>query len=262
MAPNPLKTLIKGMFVMLAVAGAVFFVHLVRTSLLEQEQRRIEMQKRYAEENERREREFEQNKAEAAERREREAKERRQAAEAAAKAAAEKNRGIDLTAAFDKKLRQAEAGDPNTQFLVGFIYYVGMNRIVGMRDSRLTVFNKTVVTTLIGEELANKPLVSIPTFTRNDQLAVKWFERAAAQGHQGAQAHLGMANANRGNYPLAYQWMLIAAGPRLPDELSLSTPPIGLRSSMKENFGKRLTPEQLAEAEKMAKEFQPKKETR
>lgn len=261
MAPNPLKPLIKGMFVMLAVAGAVFFVHLVRMSLVEQEQRRVEMQKRYAEENERREREFERNKAEETERREREAKDRREAA-AAAKAEAEKHRGIDLTAAFEKKLRQAEAGDANTQFLVGFVYYVGMNRIVGMRDSRLTVFNKTVVTTLIGEELANKPLVSIPTFTRNDQLAVKWFERAAAQGHQGAQAHLGMANANRGNYPQAYQWMLIAEGPRLPDELSLSTPPIGLRSSMKENFGKRLTPEQLAEAEKKAKEFKAKQEVR
>ncbi len=274
MATNPFKPLIVGTFIMLAVTTGVIFVDLVLDAKAEQERRHAETQKRYAEESARRQREFEQREAEARQRREKQAeerhlaaeaaakaeKERREAAEAAAKAEQLKRQPIDLTAAFDRKLHQAQAGDPNAQYLVGFIYYMGMDRIVGMRDNRLTVYNRTVVTMLIGEELAIKPLVSLPTFKRNDEVAAKWFERAARQGHQSAQTYLGMANAGRGKYDQAYLWMLICEGPRLPDEAALPVPSVGLRTSMKENFRKRLTPEQAAEAEKTAKDFKAKKE--
>jgi hypothetical protein len=274
MASNPLKPLIVGTFVMLAVISGVLLVNLVRTSAIEQERRRTETQKRYAEESARRQREFEQREAEAKQRREKEAeqrrlaaeaaakaeRERREAAEAAAKAEAAKRQPIDVTAAFDRKLHQAQAGDPNAQFLVGFIYYLGMDRIVGMRDNRLTVYNRTVLTMLIGEELAIKPLVSVPTFRRNDEVATKWTERAALQGHRGAQAHLGIVNAGRGKHDQAYLWTLISEGPSLRGEINFPMPPAELRNSMKENFRKKLTPEQAAEAEKKAKEFKAKKE--
>lgn len=185
---------------MLAVISGVLFVNLVRTSAIEQERRRTETQKRFAEESARRQREFEQQQTEARQRREKEAEQRRLAATAAAKAEQVKREPIDVTAAFDRKLHQAQAGDPNAQFLVGFIYYIGMDRIVGMRDNRLTVYNRAVITMLIGEELAIKPLASLPTFKRNDEVAAKWIERAALQGHRGAQAHLGMHSAGRGTH--------------------------------------------------------------
>lgn len=264
---------------MLVVAGAVLFVQAVRLTVIAEQERVAESQRRSKEMRERAEREMEEyRKAEQlrreqaaarAKRVERELEEKRKAdqlsrdqAAARAKAAAEaRSRGIDLTAAFDKKLRQAADGDPNAQFLTGFVYYVGMDRIVGTRDSRLTVFNSQIVVLLIGEPLATKPLVSIPTFGRNDEVAIRWFERAARQGHQCAQAHLGMAHAGRGNYVQAYQWMLVAEGPRLTDEVAFGLPPVQVRNSMKENFRQRLTPEQVAEAEKRAKEFKPTKET-
>ena len=274
MAANPFKPLIVGTFIMLAVTTGVIFVDLVLDAKAEQERRHAENQKRYAEESARRQREFEQREAEARQRREKATEERRLAAEAAAKAEKErreaaeaaakaeqlKRQPIDLTAAFTKKVNQAQAGDPNAQYLVGFIYYLGMDRIVGMRDNRLTVYNRTVVTMLIGEELAIKPLVSLPTFKRNDEVAAKWFERAALQGHRGAQTHLGISNAGRGKYDQAYLWMLISDGPALPGEINLPQAPAEVRNSMKENFRKRLTPEQVADAEKKAKEFKAKKE--
>jgi hypothetical protein len=54
--------------------------------------------------------------------------------------------------------------------------------------------------------------------------------------------------------------MLISDGPALPGEINLPQAPAEVRNSMKENFRKRLTPEQVAEAEKTAKEFKAKKE--
>ena len=285
MAANPFKPLIVGTFIMLAVTTGVIFVDLVLDAKAEQERRHAENQKRYAEEiarrqqryaeeSARRQREFEQREAEARQRREKAAEERRLAAEAAAKAEKErreaaeaaakaeqlKRQPIDLTAAFDRKLHQAQAGDPNAQHLVGFIYYLGMDRIVGMRDNQLTVYNRTVITMLIGEELAIKPLVSLPTFKRNDEVAAKWFERAALQGHRGAQTYLGITNAGRGKYDQAYLWMLTSDGPALPGEINLPLPTIAGRNSMKEKFREKLTPEQAAEAEKKAKEFKVKKE--
>jgi TPR repeat protein len=274
MAANPFKPLIVGTFIMLAVTTGVIIVDLVLDAKAEQERRHAENQKRYAEESARRQREFEQREAEARQRREKQAeerrlaaeasakaeKERREAAEAAAKAEQVKRRPIDVTAAFTKKLHQAQAGDPNAQHLIGYIYYLGMDRIVETSGNGLAIYRRTVVTMLIGEDPEIRPLVSAPTFKRNDEVAAKWFERAALQGHRGAQTYLGITNAGRGKYDLAYLWMLIADGPALPDEINLPLPPVAARNSMKDNFRKKLTPEQVAEAEKKAKEFKAKKE--
>ncbi len=274
MAANPFKPLIVGTFIMLAVTTGVIIVDLVLDAKAEQERRHAENQKRYAEESARRQREFEQREAEARQRREKQAeerrlaaeasakaeKERREAAEAAAKAEQAKRRPIDVTAAFTKKLHQAQAGDPNAQHLIGYIYYLGMDRIVETSGNGLAIYRRTVVTMLVGEDPEISPLVSAPTFKRNDEVAAKWFERAALQGHRGAQTYLGITNAGRGKYDLAYLWMLIADGPALPDEINLPLPPVAARNSMKDNFRKKLTPEQVAEAEKKAKEFKAKKE--
>ncbi len=274
MAANPFKPLIVGTFIMLAVTTGVIIVDLVLDAKAEQERRHAETQKRYAEESARRQREFEQREAEARQRREKQAeerrlaaeaaakaeKERREAAEAAAKAEQVKRQPIDLTAAFTKKLHQAQAGDPNAQHLIGYIYYLGMDRIVETSGNGLALYRRTVVTMLVGEDPEISPLVSAPTLKRNDEVAAKWFERAALQGHRGAQTYLGITNAGRGKYDLAYLWMLIADGPALPDEINLPLPPVAVRNSMKENFRKKLTPEQVAEAEKKAKEFKAKKE--
>lgn len=280
---NPLKPLIFGMLAMGLAAIVALTIRGV-ISLQEQEARRQEQNRREREATQQRWRDEQaqrqaaearrRSEAEARQLREKAADERRLAAEAAAKTekasreAAEaaaraeqaKRRTIDVTVAFTKKLHQAQAGDPNAQHLIGYIYYLGMDRIVGTGENRLAIYNRTVITMLIGEDPEIRPLVSVPTFKQNDEVAAKWFERAALQGHRGAQTYLGITNAGRGKYDLAYLWMLIADGPALPDEINLPKAPAEVRKSMKETFRKRLTPEQAAEAEKKAKEFKAKKE--
>jgi hypothetical protein len=277
MAPNPLKPLMKGLFVMLALAGAILLVHLVRVSLLEQEQRRVETQKRYNEENERRNREAEKLQAEARQRREREAEERRAQAAAAAAAPARaatnapanpadaKRRIVDLRAAFDKTVHRAASGDPHAQYLLGYLYLVGMDKIVQVRDAKLFIYNRLVVATLTGEDPSDIRLVSVPAFSSDRKVAEKWLERASLQGHRGAQIMLATSLLTdiKGDDAPAYRWLLTSEGPPLiPDEVRFFNPPPASRASMKENVRRRLSPEQVAEAEKMAKEFQPKKETR
>jgi uncharacterized membrane protein (DUF106 family) len=53
MAPNPLKPLIKGMFVMLAVAAVVLLAYTARLALIAEQERVAEAQKRSKEINER-----------------------------------------------------------------------------------------------------------------------------------------------------------------------------------------------------------------
>ena len=277
MAPNPLKPLINGLFVMLALAGAILFVYLIRVSLLEQEQRRIETQQHNIKENERRNREAEKLQAEARQRREKEAAERRAQAAAAAAAPAPaatnapanptdaKRRIVALRAAFDKTVHRAASGDPHAQYLLGYLYLVGMDKIVQVRDAKLFIYNRLMVATLTGEDPSDIRLVSVPAFSSDRKVAEKWLERASLQGHRGAQIMLATSLLTdiKGDDAPAYRWLLTSEGPPLiPDEVRFFNPPPASRASMKENVRKRLSPEQVAEAEKMAKEFQPKKETR
>jgi hypothetical protein len=94
-------------------------------------------------------------------------------------------------------------------------------------------------------------------------MAMSSLERAARQGHRGAQLLLGMANlsSTHGDPGKAYLWLLTSEGPPiLEKELAVPYPQASVIRSMKENVGKKLTPEQAAAAEQQAKAFQPKKE--
>lgn len=274
MAPNPLKPLIKGLFGMLTVATVVLSAYFFRLGLVA-EQERIEASRKLARsEEERREREFKKNQAEERARRAKEEAARRAAAapkaepttaqaRVEASALEEKKPPINLTTAFEKTLRNAAEGDPHAQYLVGFVYYVGMDKIAQVRESRLHIYNRLTVTTLTGDDLTTGRLVSVPSLSSDRVVAAKWLERAALQGHRGAQVLLAMEylNSPRGDPKLAYQWLLTAEGPSIiPAEIKLFDPPPESRASMKQNVCKRLMPEQKAEAEKQAKNFVAKKE--
>ncbi len=176
-----------------------------------------------------------------------------------------KRRIVDLRAAFDKTVHRAASGDPHAQYLLGYLYLVGMDKIVQVRDAKLFIYNRLVVATLTGEDPSDIRLVSVPAFSSDRKVAEKWLERASLQGHRGAQIMLATSLLTdiKGDDAPAYRWLLTSEGPPLiPDEVRFFNPPPASRASMKENVRKRLSPEQVAEAEKMAKEFQPKKETR
>src|SRR5262245_41388954 len=93
---------------------------------------------------------------------------------------------------------------------------------------------------------------------RDDREAVKWYGRAAEQGDADAQASLGgMYSAARGtsqNYVQAHKWFTVAAQRYPASERTKRAQAI--RNS--ELLASKMSPAQLEEAQKLAREWQPK----
>ena len=87
--------------------------------------------------------------------------------------------------------------------------------------------------------------------SRDDQEAAKWYRLAALQGHGGAQVHLGaMYGQGHGvpkDYVLAHMWLNLAAA-------------IGMKEAVKgrDLLEERMTPAQLGEAQRLAREWEPR----
>lgn len=81
----------------------------------------------------------------------------------------------------------------------------------------------------------------------NDAEAVKWYRKAAEQGHASAQGNLGVMYANGDgvpeNYIKAYQWYSLAAAQGN-----------SIAQSNKPKLAKRMTPAQIAEAQRLSTE--------
>jgi len=86
---------------------------------------------------------------------------------------------------------------------------------------------------------------------QDDHEAVKWYRRAAEQGDADAQANLGVMYANGAgvpqNYVLAYMWANLAA--------STGSEKAGKNRDI---LARSMTPNQLAEAQKLSREWKPK----
>jgi TPR repeat protein len=274
MASNPLKPLIKGMFVMLAVAAVVLLATVARLALIAEQERVAESQKRSKEINEGFRRKMEADQQASKLRREQEAARAKDAAERRAKvdasfAAAEaKKRPVDVGVAFGNTRRKAEAGDADAQHLLGVIYHKGMDTVIhldqGTHGMQLT---PQVLSALTGEDLSRGAMpsirfVSIPVIPANPQEAVRWLERAALQGHREAQATLAsLLFYTLQDSVAGYKWSLIAdAGPDASMEGKLTGHTPASRKLLHERLLQKLTPDQKAESEKKAKAFVAKKE--
>lgn len=264
MPPNPLKPLIKGMFAMLFLAAALIFVFVVRSAISEEQNRATANRKRIEESQRQVKAEQDRIRTEVA-RKEQELKLRReqQAAEARAK-----ERTVDVGAAFGDLRRKAEGGDPDAQYLLGRIYAVGMQRVfIKPPEGRTGMGYATrLVVALTGEDPISPTarglrFASIPVIPANPDEATRWYERAALQGHRQAQCSLGQKFLLRPDPSDGYYWTLLAAEPMfLPSEAKLSDFTPELLRTMQKHGKDRMTPEQVAEAEKRAKAFKPKKE--
>ena len=88
---------------------------------------------------------------------------------------------------------------------------------------------------------------------QDDQLAVKWFRRAAEQGYAGAQGALGYMYAEgKGvpkDYVLAYKWFNLATAQGDKDA-----------AKARDELATFMTPSQIQEAQKLSRNFKPKKE--
>lgn len=85
---------------------------------------------------------------------------------------------------------------------------------------------------------------------RNDAEAVKWYRKAADQGHDGAQFNLGlMYSSGRGvpqDYVNAHMWLNLSAAQGAQDA-----------ARERDEIARFMTPAQLAEAQKHAREWKP-----
>ena len=91
---------------------------------------------------------------------------------------------------------------------------------------------------------------------QNYAKAVGWWRKAAEQGHATAQYNLGVAYHNGEgvpqNYAQAHMWHNLAASRFPPGEDSDKV------VKNRDHVAKRMTPAQISEAEKLAREWQPK----
>ena len=90
-------------------------------------------------------------------------------------------------------------------------------------------------------------------------MAVEWYRKAAQQGHASAQFNLGVKYAKgKGvpqDYAAAHKWFNLGASRFPASEATLRDKAVKIR----ETIVMRMTPAQIAEAQRMAREWKPKK---
>ncbi len=127
----------------------------------------------------------------------------------------------DYATALQELKPLAEQGDSDAQFILGQMYYSGMG---------------------VPPHLAE---------------AVTWYRKAAEQGHGLAQFKLGlMYDVGEGvpkDIVLAHMWLDLAAS-RLPPGMLRGIAVLG-----REKVAAKMTPAQIAEAQRLAREWKPKK---
>ena len=92
---------------------------------------------------------------------------------------------------------------------------------------------------------------------QDDQEAVKWYRLAAEQGHATAQSNLGfMYDTGEGvpqDYVQAHKWINLAASRGTPGKEDDSDYRL-----VRDELAKKMTTSQVAEAQRLAREWQPK----
>ena len=156
--------------------------------------------------------------------------------------------------------KAAEQGHASAQFNLGLLYYRGQGVLQDYKEA-VKWYRKAV-------EQGNAPAqvnlgrmyASGRGVIQDYKEAVKWYRKAAEQGHAYAQSSLGQMYANgRGilqDYVQAHAWYNVASA-----NFSELVSEIG--SKKIDQVAELMTPEQIAKAQKLAKEYfkkyQPKK---
>jgi len=152
----------------------------------------------------------------------------------------------------------AEQGDLRAQFNLGTMNYNGQGEHQDLAEAakwfRMAADQGDMqAQRYLGFMYANGQGVA-----RDDREAVKWYGRAAEQGDADAQVNLGvMYSAARGtsqNYVQAHKWFSVAAAGYPASERQKR------QQAMKnsELLAAKMSPEQIAEAQRLAREWQPR----
>ena len=137
----------------------------------------------------------------------------------------------------------AEQGAPYSQYTLGVMYISG-NGVPQDAQKAMKWFRRLVV--------RNRHRHPPPQDARE---AMKWFRLAAEQGQTGAQFNLGVGYAHgqgvRKNYIQAHKWINLAASRTTPGKEESYR-------SMRDTLAVTMTASQLADAQRLAREWEPK----
>jgi TPR repeat protein len=160
------------------------------------------------------------------------------------------------SAAIAALIKAAEQGDAKSQFVLGSDYYFGIG-VFQDYDEAMKWYRKAADQ---GEAMAQFTLGGMyanGTGVAQDYAeAVKWYRKAADQGEANAQYYLGAMYAKGTSVPQDYVlahmwWSLSAAGPKGQVKK--------LAAKERDKVAKEMTPQQLAEAQRLARGWKPKK---
>ncbi len=150
---------------------------------------------------------------------------------------------------------RAQGGDAAAQFQLGFAYDMGLG---GRPDDAEAVrWYRMAAEKGLADAQYNLAVMydGGEGVDRDPAEAVRWYRRAAEQGHALAQLNLGAAYGDgQGvprSYPQSYVWLSLAA-----DRLEGDDREVALRN--RETAASRLTTGQLAEAERLVREWRPR----
>jgi uncharacterized protein len=155
----------------------------------------------------------------------------------------------------------ADQGDANAQMKLGLMYELGQgvpkNNAEALKWWRLAAGHDATAQFLLGS-LYYDGSDSL-SLAQDYAEAAKWYLRAANQGEHNAQLNLGrMYEKGHGvpqDYALAHMWLNLAAAAASAAQGSFNYP-----AFIRDNLAGRMTPAQIAEAQKLAREWKPKPE--
>ncbi|MFM9146924.1 MAG: hypothetical protein ACKORI_02190 [Verrucomicrobiota bacterium] len=168
-------------------------------------------------------------------------------------------RKIDVGALYEALRKNAEAGDPDAQFLMGVIMTKGMKGVVSGETGAM-VFT-VYFPALIGEpmpQLHEVNITNVPMVPADPPAGRRWYERAARQGQTEAQVWLAYDLSQKGLHLEGLTWILIAdrirsAGGRAPTWDYTDA----MRDNLRESFQRQLSDKDEAEARRRADAFKP-----
>jgi TPR repeat protein len=178
------------------------------------------------------------------------------------------------TDAADPFLQQAESGDSNAQYKLGLKYWTDATVDEMMKENGIPPTNPVGRHNYFdavgwfrkaaehGNEKAQDSLGEAyrdgKGTTQDYAVALKWFNKAVHAGMGSAEYDLGMLFENGWgvpkNYVTAQMWYILAALPPADQETVDRT----IVAKNRDRLATKMTPEQIAEAQKLAREWKPK----
>ncbi len=160
------------------------------------------------------------------------------------------------SAAMGTLIKAAEQGDAKSQYELGMMYDHGMG--VTQDYAEAVKWYRKAAEQGLADAQFNLGVMHEDGegVTQDYAEAMKWYRKAADQGHAPAQINLGgMYYKGKGvtqDYVQAHMWLnLSAAAPKGQMQ--------ELAAQFRDEIAKKMTPDQIAEAQRLAREWKPKK---